>query len=223
MFLLAAMFHMSAMMMAYAAIQPCERAGEMLLFSATNSKGGKLAFKLVDDTAGQGRRLCCNEQVLRFVNMDVNEDGNEWRMDESDIFWMAYFHSPDGKWLFVVLRPSIAGSCDLFYKLHLYRIDIETLEVKWIVNCGALKVTHDGIDTAQQVEWLNPDQSCAQARFTARHVYYDYAGCRVGESKVMSQRKIEKHYKTHGSHSNSDDDEYCIELSASNRNILSVF
>lgn len=190
-----------------------EKDSGKVLFTTINSRGDQLVFSLKNDSTTYSGRLYCNNNQITFINDGFSENSDEpW--DETDIFEMAYFLSPDKKQLFVALKPSIAGSCDIFYKVHIYRIDIETQNVQWITNCGAVKVTKNGFDTAEQVKWLNPEASCAEAKFTARHVYYDYNGNIVRKGKVLYDKTVWKVYRTN----NANEQIQCIELKINNHN-----
>ena len=143
------------------------------------------------DTAQYQHTLYINDQPMKFLNTGF-EGYEDDPLDESDVFRMAYFKSPDRKWLYVMLRPSIAGSCDIFYKLHLYRIDLETYQVDFLFNCGAFQLTEDGFMAAHQVECVNEDENpcCADMRFTAQLVYYDFNGKEIKRGKVMKDEEI---------------------------------
>ena len=109
-------------------------------------------------------------------------------MDESkwaSIIPIYYFASPDGRYLFVTHKPSIAGSCDRLFKIHVYRIDCATGEVTWLINCGGIRLVDDGFCVLRQVDVLNPEESCAEARYTACEVFYDWNGERVSRGATQ--------------------------------------
>lgn len=189
-----------------------------ILFKTRNSHGDELVFLLKHDSISCSKVLYCNNKPIMFVNDGFSSELSEpW--DESDIYEMAFFRSPDDKHLFVALKPSIAGSCDIFYKIHIYRIDIESLDVQWITNCGAVKILGERFETAEQVDRLNPESSCAEARFTARHVYYDYNGKKVGESKVMNEESVWNSFKAKSHVENIQ----CLELTEDKHNIYPLY
>lgn len=117
-----------------------------------------------------------------------DDDYGVWALDESKwspITPIYYFASPDSRYLYVTHKPSLAGSCDRLFKIHLYRIDCFTGEVTWLVNCGGLRLVDDGFCVLRQVDVLNPDASCAEARYTACEVFYDWSGERVRRDPVQ--------------------------------------
>ena len=189
-----------------------------ILFTTSNTHGDELVFSLKHDSISSSKGLYCNNKPIMFVNDGFTSEASEpW--DESDIYEMAYFRSPDDKQLFVALKPSMAGSCDIFYKIHIYRIDIKSLDVQWITNCGAVKISGERFETAEQVERLNPESSCAEARFTAHHIYYDYKGKKVGESKVMDDQTVWKSYKA----KSYDENIQCLELTEDKYNVYPLY
>lgn len=177
------------------------------VFATSGANGVPIKFVVYLDTAkvyydnGEGEDwgyvLTRNGKAVEFVNKDVDENGDSWEMNEtvfSSLTPMYYFPSPDGKYLYVTLKPSTAGSCDIFYKIHVYQIECSTGEVKWITNCGGIKLTDNGFQVASQVACLNPEASCAEQRFTARNVYYSYSGKIVKRGKMQRDTDIRKQY-----------------------------
>lgn len=162
---------------------------ELTTIQAPSGKTVNVYVKI--DTAQCQHTLYINDQPIRFLNTGF-EGYEDDPLDESDVFRMAYFKSPDHRWLYVMLKPSIPGSCDIFYKVHVYRIDLETNKVDLLFNCGALQLTEDGFMAAHQVECVNEDEnpSCADMRFTARLVYYDFDGKEIKRGKVMKDSEI---------------------------------
>ena len=161
------------------------------LIKIQSPSGKKIDVYIKIDTAQYQHTLYINDQPMKFLNTGF-EGYEDDPLDESDVFRMAYFKSPDRKWLFVMLRPSIAGSCDIFYKLHLYRIDLETYQVDFLFNCGAFQLTDDGFMAAHQVECINEDEytCCADMRFSAQLIYYDFNGEEIKRGKVMEDNEI---------------------------------
>ena len=158
----------------------------------TQSPSGKnINVYIKIDTAQYHHTLYINDQPIKFLNTGF-EGFEDDPLDESDVFRMAYFKSPDRKWLYVMLRPSIAGSCDIFFKLHLYRIDLETYQVDFLFNCGAFQLTKDGFMAAYQVECINEDEytCCADMRYSAQIIYYDFNGKEIKRGKVMKDEEI---------------------------------
>ena len=137
--------------------------------------------------------LCSKERKGQMRKISLRHPDEEENMAE----YMEYycFPSPDERYLFAVVNPSKAGRCDIFYKWHVYRINTSTLSVKHIVDCGALKLTDSGFRVAVQTKWLNPDASCAEARFKAKHVDYDFSGKLLREGKEMADEKIAADYQ----------------------------
>ena len=125
------------------------------------------------DTAMYPYALYCNGRQVKLINKGTDDPEG---MDESGLICMRYFYSPDGANMFVVVQHSFAGSCDIFYKQHLYCLDLATGKARWVTNCGGVYVASDCFMVAEEIERLNPDSSCADARFMARNVYYDYSG-----------------------------------------------
>ena len=162
---------------------------ELIKTQSPSGKNIKVYIKI--DTVQYQHTLYINDQPMTFLNTGF-EGYEDDPLDESDVFRMAYFISPDRKWLYVVLKPSIAGSCDIFYKLHIYRIDLETYQVDFLFNCGAFQLTEDGFMAAHQVECINEDENpcCADMRFTAQIIYYDFNGKEIKRGKVMKDEEI---------------------------------
>ena len=156
--------------------------------------GVPVPFINTDIDIDEGEVDASEEEEEAEVNEETEEEddndngiGESWLFDESRwslVTPMYYFPSPDGRFLFVTHKPSLAGSCDILFKIHLYRIDCATGEVAWLTNCGGLALEDDGFRVLRQVEWLNPDACCAEARFSACEGYYDYAGERVRRGPV---------------------------------------
>ena len=161
------------------------------LFVVQDAHGDRLQVTLQPDTASGAFKLCCNGVPCQFLNDSLWDDDP---VDESDIFRMSYFRSPGDRWLYVALNPSIAGSCDIFTKIRFYQIDLWNQRVKFLFNCGAVKLTHDGFMIARQVRWLNPDASCAEARFTAQQVYYDFDAHQLRCGPEQSEDEVWKAY-----------------------------
>lgn len=124
-------------------------------------------------------------------------DYEVWAMDESkwsSIIPIYYFASPDGRYLFVSHKPSLAGSCDRLFKIHLYRIDCATGEVTWLINCGGMRLVDNGFCVVRQVDVLNPEASCAEALYTACEVFYDWSGERVRRGPVQLLEVLADNY-----------------------------
>lgn len=162
------------------------------LFTTQTPSGKKVKVYLKEDTALYQHTLFINDQQLKFINDSLYDEP----IDESEICRMAYFCSPDDRWLYVMLNPSIAGSCDIFYKIRLYRIDLESSQVKFLFNRGAVKLTKDGFVVAEQVEWVNEDENpcCADAIFTAQLVYYDFNGNETKRGEVKNGEDIFEYF-----------------------------
>lgn len=169
-----------------------------------SANGKKVKFEISNDTTLRSDIynddcyvLLYNGKLVEFINKDEMEDGRIWDFDESVFaraYPMYYFQAPGNRYLYVTLKPSMAGSCGIFYNIHVYRIDCNTGKATWITNCGGIEVDANGFHVAEQEEWLNPDKCCAEARFTARTVYYSFNGKPVRRSAVMKDHTIAKKY-----------------------------
>ena len=179
------------------------------LITTQAPSGKKVDVYIKIDTAQYQHTLYVNDHPLKFLNTGF-EGYEDDPLDESDVFRMGYFQSPDYRWLYVILKPSIAGSCDIFYKVHVYRIDMESYKVDFLFNCGAFQLYKDGFMAAHQVECVNEDEytCCADMRFTAQLVYYDFNGKEIKRGKVMDGDEI---FGKFSSNSFSDDN-FHIEL-----------
>lgn len=164
------------------------------LFTTKTPSGKKVNVYLKEDTALYQHTLYMDDQPLKFINDSLYDEPT----NESEICRMAYFRSPDDRWLYVMLNPSIAGSCDIFYKIRVYRIDMESSQVKFLFNRGAVKLTKEGFVVAQQVEWVNEDENpcCADAIFTAQLVYYDFNGNESKRGEVKDGGDIFEYFVT---------------------------
>ena len=184
------------------------------LFTMQTSNGKNVNVYIKIDTAQYLHTLYVNDKPMRFMNTGF-EGYEDDPLDESDIFRMAYFKSPDHRSMYVMLKPSIAGSCDIFYKVHVYRIDLETSKVDFLFNCGALKLTEEGFMVANQVACVNEDENpcCADMRFTAQLVYFDFNGKEIKRGKVMKDNDIFDYFIS----DDQPEDDYviCYELNKS--------
>ena len=164
---------------------------ELIKHVSPNGEMMNYSIEVQQDTAMWPFALNCNGKQIALINRGLEDPE---LMDESGLMCMRYFLSPDGGRLFVVTQQSFAGSCVIFYKKHLYCLDLATGTAQWLANCGGVSISSDCFVIAEQVERLNPDSSCANASFTARNVYYNYNGNVIHRGNVMLDTELREQY-----------------------------